>query len=131
MIIEKKYHFYAAHRNKSAGEKCGRLHGHTYDVVCYFKFKEIKDGITMLFSDIDKIVEPIIKQYDHYLLLHNQDSLCDILRMANEPFIELPFETSAENMAIWIYNEIKMSLPIMQIQIGETKTSNIIYEGIN
>ena len=85
----------------------------------------------MLFSDIDKIVEPIIKQYDHYLLLHNQDSLCDILRMANEPFIELPFETSAENMAIWIYNEIKMSLPIMQIQIGETKTSNIIYEVIN
>ena len=55
MIIEKKYYFYAAHRNLSAGEKCGKIHGHTYDVVCYFKFDKIENGITMLFSDIDKI----------------------------------------------------------------------------
>ena len=26
MKIEKKYHFYAGHRNKEAGEKCGRPH---------------------------------------------------------------------------------------------------------
>ena len=81
MIIEKKYHFYAAHRNKNAGEKCGRIHGHTYDVVCHFKFNEMKDGVTMLFSDIDKVVEPIIKQYDHHLLLFRDDSLCDVLNM--------------------------------------------------
>jgi 6-pyruvoyl-tetrahydropterin synthase len=29
MIITKKYYFYAGHRNKNAGKKCGRLHGHT------------------------------------------------------------------------------------------------------
>jgi hypothetical protein len=62
MIIEKKYYFYAAHRNKSAGEKCGRIHGHTYDVICHFKFNDMKDGITMLFSDIDKVTEPIINK---------------------------------------------------------------------
>lgn len=128
MIIEKKYHFYAAHRNKNAGEKCGRIHGHTYDVVCHFKFNEIKDGVTMLFSDIDKIVEPIIKQYDHYFLLYREDSLCDVLNMANEPFIELPFETSAENMAMWIFNQIKTHLPIVKIELAETKSSNVVYE---
>ena len=128
MIIEKKYHFYAAHRNKNAGEKCGRIHGHTYDVVCHFKFNEMKDGVTMLFSDIDKVVEPIIKQYDHHFLLFREDSLCDVLNMANEPFIELPFETSAENMAIWIFNQIKTHLPIVKIELAETKSSNVIYE---
>lgn len=128
MIIEKKYHFYAAHRNKNAGEKCGRIHGHTYDVVCHFKFNEIKDGVTMLFSDIDKVVEPIIKQYDHYFLLYREDSLCDVLNMANEPYIELPFETSAENMAMWIFNQIKTQLPIVKIELAETKSSNVIYE---
>jgi len=131
MIIEKKYHFYAAHRNKNAGEKCGRIHGHTYDVVCHFKFKELKDGVTMLFSDIDKLVEPIIKQYDHYFLLYKEDSLCEILNMVNEPFIELPFETSAENMAMWIFNQIKTYLPIVKIELAETKSSNVIYEAIN
>jgi 6-pyruvoyltetrahydropterin/6-carboxytetrahydropterin synthase len=128
MIIEKKYYFYAAHRNKNAGEKCGRIHGHTYNVVCHFKFNEMKDGVTMLFSDIDKVVEPIIKQYDHHFLLFRDDSLCDVLNMANEPYIELPFETSAENMAMWIFNQIKTHLPIVKIELAETKSSNVIYE---
>jgi len=128
MIIEKKYYFYAAHRNKNAGIKCGRIHGHTYNVVCHFKFNEIKDGVTMLFSEIDKVVEPIVKQYDHHFLLYKEDSLCDVLNMANEPFIELPFETSAENMAIWIFNQIKTYLPIVKIELAETKSSNVIYE---
>ena len=83
----------------------------------------------MLFSDIDKIVEPIIKQYDHYLLLHDQDVLIDALNLLNEPFIELPFETSAENLAIWIYNLIKKELNIIKIEVSETKTSKIVYEG--
>ena len=85
----------------------------------------------MLFSDIDKIVEPIIKQYDHHFLLYKKDDLCDVLNMANESFIELPFETSAENMAIWIFNQIKTNLPIVKIELAETKSSNIIYEAIN
>ena len=51
--------------------------------------------------------------------------------MLNEPYIALPFETSAENMAIWIFNQIKTLLPIVKIQLAETKTSNIIYEAIN
>ena len=129
MIINKKYHFYAGHRNKKAGEKCGRLHGHTYKVKCIFEFTEMKDGVTMLFSDIDKIVEPIIKQYDHYFLLYEEDSLCEILDLANEPYIKLPFETSAENMSVWIYTQIKRELPIIEIQLAETQTSKIIYNG--
>ena len=128
MKIEKKYHFYAGHRNKEAGEKCGRIHGHTYDMVCVFKFDTMTNGVTMLFSDIDKVVEPIIKQYDHYFLLFKDDPLCELLDLANEPYVELPFETSAENMAIWIFNEIKSKLPIVRIELAETKTSKIIYE---
>ena len=108
------------HRNKHAGEKCGRLHGHTYDVVCEFKFEKMTDGVTMLFSDIDEIAEPIIKK----------DELVDVLKMANENFLTVPFDTSAENMAIWIFNRIKNEgkLPITRIELAETKSSTIIYE---
>jgi 6-pyruvoyl tetrahydropterin synthase/QueD family protein len=132
MIIEKKYHFYAAHRNKNADEKCGRIHGHTYEVKCFFKFKEIdqKSGVTFLFSDIDKLVEPIIKEYCHWFLLYEKDELCEVLDIINEPYKKLPFETSAENMAIWIFNRIKneSKLPIVKIEFAETKSSNVIYE---
>lgn len=131
MIIEKKYHFYAAHRNPAGGEKCGRIHGHTYEVKCHFKFNQINDGgITCLFSDIDKLVEPIIKEHCHWFLIYEKDSLCEVLELINEPILKLPFETSAENMAIWLFNRIKneTALPIYRIELAETKSSNIIYE---
>lgn len=131
MIIEKKYHFYAAHRNKNAGEKCGRIHGHTYEVKCYFKFNQINEGgVTYLFSDIDKLVEPIIKDYCHWFLIYDKDPLVNILELANEPIKKLPFETSAENMSIWLFSRIKneTKLPIVKIELAETKSSNVIYE---
>jgi 6-pyruvoyl-tetrahydropterin synthase len=129
--IQKKYHFYAGHRNKTAGEKCSRLHGHTYDVLCKFDFNDMKDGVTVLFSDIDKLVEPIIKYYDHYFLLWEKDELCQVLDLANEPYRKLPFESSAENMAIWLFTRIKneAKLPISEIHLAETKSSTIIYNG--
>jgi 6-pyruvoyltetrahydropterin/6-carboxytetrahydropterin synthase len=131
MNINKKYHFYAAHRNVHAGEKCGRIHGHTYDVVCSFEFNELnQSGVTVLFSDIDALVEPIIKSFCHWFLLYENDPLCDVLEMAGEAFHKLPFETSAENMAIWIHTRIKneTGLPIRRIELGETKSSIVIYE---
>ena len=128
--IEKKYYFYAGHRNKEAGIKCGRPHGHTYDVVCTFAFDKMENGVTMLFSDIDKKVEPIIKEYDHYFLLYEKDPLVELLSLANEEFKTLPFETSAENMAIWLFNRIKneAKMPIIKIEFAETKSSKVIYE---
>lgn len=131
MEIEKKYHFYAAHRNKAGGEKCGRIHGHTYEVKCYFEFNEINEGgITYLFSDIDKLVEPIIKEYCHWFLIYDKDPLVNILELANEQIKKLPFETSAENMSVWLFNRIQREtkLPIIKIELAETKSSNVIYE---
>jgi len=131
MIIEKKYHFYAAHRNKAGGEKCGRIHGHTYEVKCYFEFNQINEGgITYLFSDIDKLVEPIIKEYCHWFLIYENDPLVNLLELANEPIKKLPFETSAENMSVWLFNRIQREtkLPIIKIELAETKSSNVIYE---
>jgi 6-pyruvoyltetrahydropterin/6-carboxytetrahydropterin synthase len=130
--IEKKYHFYAAHRNKNADEKCGRIHGHTYEVKCFFQFDKINEnsGVTFLFSDIDKLVEPIIKEYCHWFLLYEKDELCEVLDLINEPYKKLPFETSAENMSIWLFTRIKneTKLPIKKLELAETKSSNVIYE---
>ena len=131
MLIEKKYHFYAAHRNKGAGEKCGRIHGHTYNVKIWLNTEE-KDssGVTILFSDIDAKIEPIIKEYDHYFILNQDDKLCEILDLANEPYKSVPFETSLENLCVWFYVRIKneTGLPIFKIELQETKTSKVIYE---
>jgi 6-pyruvoyl-tetrahydropterin synthase len=133
MKIERKYHFYAAHRNKAAGEKCGRIHGHCYDLVLTFSFEKVNErinGITMLFSDIDAQAEPIIKSFDHFFILHDLDPLCELLDLAGEQYHPVPFETSAENMAVWIFTRIRneTELPLCKIELAETKSSNVIYE---
>jgi 6-pyruvoyl-tetrahydropterin synthase len=131
MNIEKKYHFYAAHRNKFGGEKCGRIHGHTYRVKILFKFDQIDEGgITCLFNDIDLKVEPIIKSYCHWLLLYQDDPLCNYLEIAGEQFKSLPFETSAENLALYLFSEIyrETKLPIVRIELQETESSTVIYD---
>lgn len=131
MEIEKKYHFYAAHRNKAGGEKCGRIHGHTYELKCFFEFNKINQGgITYLFSDIDKLVEPIIKEYCHWFLIYENDPLVNLLELADEQIKKLPFETSVENLAVWLFTRIKneTQLPIIKIELAETKSSKVIYE---
>jgi hypothetical protein len=42
----------------------------------------------------------------------------------------MPFETSAENLAIWLFNRIKSetNLPICRIELAETKSSTVVYE---
>ena len=76
------------------------------------------------------MVEPIIKEYCHWLLLHEKDSLVDILQKANEPIKIMPFETSAENMSLFFFTRIKneTNLPIIKLELAETKSSNITYE---
>ena len=84
----------------------------------------------MLFQDIDNLAEPIIKEYDHYFILCESDPLAEILQIENEPIKLVPFETSAENMAIWLFTRIKneAKLPITRIELAETKSSTVIYE---
>ncbi|QDP64164.1 MAG: putative 6-carboxy-5 6 7 8-tetrahydropterin synthase [Prokaryotic dsDNA virus sp.] len=132
MKIIKKYHFYAAHRNKCAGEKCGRLHGHTYHVKVHLEFPKWKKDVSILFQEIDKKCENVLKLYDHFLLLYISDPLASVLYDADEPFHPLPFETSAENMAKHLYHQIEETgLPISRLELAETESSNIIYEPTN
>tara|TARA_R110000744_G_scaffold45241_4_gene100480 strand:- start:1520 stop:1918 length:399 start_codon:yes stop_codon:yes gene_type:complete len=132
MKVVKKYHFYAAHRNESAGAKCGRLHGHTYHVKVHLDFPRWKNNITILFQEIDEKCEGVIKFYDHFLLLYINDPLAKVLNDLNEPFHSVLFETSAENLAKNIFDQIKNTgLPISRIELAETESSNIIYEPTN
>lgn len=129
ILVEKNYHFHAAHRNEAAGAKCGRIHGHTYHVICSFAFPNWGNGITILFQDLDSVVEPIIKKHCHYLLLDQTDRLAQILEAAKEPFLALPFATTAENIAKYLFEQIAAAnVPITKIILSETTTSKVIYE---
>ncbi|QDP54434.1 MAG: putative 6-carboxy-5 6 7 8-tetrahydropterin synthase [Prokaryotic dsDNA virus sp.] len=133
--VEKKYHFYAGHRNENLHDKCSNLHGHTYYITMQFEFNyNPKTGITFLFSDIDDVVDPIIKQLDHGLLIHNNDPLLKYLNdfmKTEKTSLKLTIMedvTSAENLCKFIYNKVSEHLPIKKITLQETTSSIVTYE---
>lgn len=133
--ITKKYHFYASHRNETLSDKCYSLHGHNYHVKVGLQFEGLMDKkkVTMLFSDIDYHIEPLIKNLDHASLWNENDPFFkDIephLKHYGMKYVVFENPTSVENMCTYLFNLIeKKGLPIRLIEIKETESSVVTYE---
>lgn len=115
--LSKTFGFEAAHLLPTFpdGHKCRRLHGHSFrfEVVVEGEVDAAK-GYLIDYGDIKKVTDPLVRQLDHYYL--------------NEiPGLENP---TAENVARWIYDRLKPSLPILaSIILYETCTSSAEYRG--
>ena len=115
--LVKTFHFEAAHDLPTfpEGHKCRRLHGHSFrfDVVVEGEVDPAK-GYLMDYGDIKKAAEPLVKQLDHYYLN-------DIEGLEN---------ATSENLAKWIYDRLRPSLPLLRsIIVRETCTSECEYRG--
>ena len=115
--IFKEFTFEAAHLlpNVPEGHKCGRLHGHSFHVELHVAGPiESKSGWLMDFADIKTSFDPLFRRLDHNYL--------------NE--IEGLENPTSENIARWIWNELKPTVPqLSQVVIRETCTCGAIYRG--
>ena len=130
MKVIKKYHFYAAHRNEYLKTKCSSLHGHTYYVKVVISNNQInKGGITILFEDIDNLIDPIIESFDHSTLINSADTeLLNALTPLNMKLKVFDFPTSAENISRVLFENIKkIGLPVVEVSIKETTSSTVVY----
>ena len=135
MYIEKKFKFYAAHRNIFLNDKCSNLHGHRYGVVCRINVGDIrKDGVTLVFDEIERCIDPLIAQYDHSTLIDANDpdraALEGISTHNGGPnkCVVLPCPSSAENLAAILFKQIAdTGLQIEELRLQETDTSVVIY----
>jgi 6-pyruvoyltetrahydropterin/6-carboxytetrahydropterin synthase len=91
---------------------CGNLHGHTYELYVSISGELNKKGFIMDFKDLKKIVkELIISKIDHKYLN-------DII---NQP--------TAENVVIWIWQQLKDKLNLHEVKLYETQDSYVTYNG--
>ena len=96
--VSAKAHYDAAHFLRNYDGKCSRLHGHRYVVEAAVQATELDDsGIAFDFVDLKKALGGIADELDH----QNLNEL--------PAFAEL--ETSAENQARYIYQELETRLP--------------------
>ena len=117
MRIYKEFSFEAAHRlpNVPLDHKCGRLHGHSFQVKISVDGSVGKQtGWVIDYAEISDAFRPILDQLDHYYLNEIKG-------------LENP---TSENLAIWIYNHLKQSLAALsEVEVKETCTSGCIYSG--
>lgn len=117
MEIFKEFTFEAAHRlpHVQPGHKCARLHGHSFRCEIYVRGPVGKDtGWIVDFSEIKAAFEPVRSRLDHNYL--------------NE--IEGLSNPTSENLARWIWREVKPRLPGMcRLIVRETCTSGCVYAG--
>lgn len=130
-IIRKRFHFHAAHRNEDLkGDRCWSIHGHTYHLEFHFAFKKSDaSSITMLFSEIEKRVMPIIQPFEHSFIINRSDPLYDFMQNAGMKLCVLDRPSSAENLAQLFYERIQAEsgLNLIQVDLQETSKSIVSY----
>jgi 6-pyruvoyltetrahydropterin/6-carboxytetrahydropterin synthase len=111
-IISVRSHYDSAHFLREYKGKCERLHGHRYEVEASFAFEDLgPGGMAYDFTDAKARLREITEELDH----HNLNDL--------PPFREL--ESSAENQARYIYEELKRRLgemggSVLYVRVWET-----------
>ena len=130
MVIKKKYHFYAAHRNELLKDKCYNLHGHVYRFKVYVKTNKKEGKINVLFNDIDKYIGPMLESFDHGCFVHKNDlKLMKALEILGTKKYILDEPSSTEHIAEVIFHTAEnLGLPIVKIELTETESSTVIYE---
>jgi len=104
MRICREFYFDAAHSLPDYKGKCKQLHGHTYKLEVIVEGNIGKDGMLMDFNELKEIVNSnILERLDHGDL--------------NEIF-DVP---TAENIASWIFMELRKKIPVYSVRLWEGK----------
>jgi 6-pyruvoyltetrahydropterin/6-carboxytetrahydropterin synthase len=116
--LVKTFAFEAAHDLPTfpEGHKCKRLHGHSFrfDVVVEGEMDPAK-GFLIDYGDIKQVVDPIVRELDHYYLN-------DIKGLENP---------TSEMLAVWLWARIQPVMPLLaEIVVYETCTSACHYRGV-
>jgi len=114
MILRKEYGFESAHFIHNHPGKCRNLHGHSYKLFVLVE-GEVDPGTGMIidFDDLTQVVDArVVSKLDH--------------RFLNDL---IPLST-AENIALWIWEQLKPELPgLCQIEVYETADNCVIHRG--
>lgn len=134
--LECEYAFDSAHFLTDYYGKCENLHGHRWRVVAKIEQPALQTEGTMKDMVLDfglfkKTVKEICDRLDHTFLIEEGSLKPDTLAaLQSEGFnlTILPFRTTAENLANYIFGELEeQGLPVAEIEVDETPNNRAFY----
>ena len=130
--------FDSAHFLTDYHGKCENLHGHRWRVVAYVRQEELQaEGTTrdmvVDFGAFKQAVREEVARLDHMFLVEEgslRRSTIEALQGEGFTLLVLPFRTTAENLARYLYQRISARhLPVSQVDVYETPLNCASYFG--
>lgn len=148
MIISKTIQIDTSHEVPNHKGKCKNLHGHRFSIEVGVDDKVVDEkgksdeGMVIDFGDLKELMMQIIdSKLDHTGVFWTQDPDFDILLQKEKrqierngkSFVWLNYPPTAENIAKYLYNEMKPALlgrniKIAFVKVLETPTSSALYQ---
>lgn len=132
--ITKIFHFETGHAIHNYDGACAAIHGHSYELHVTVRAAEggedalVPPGFVLDFKDLKKIVkEHIISRFDHKLVLSREYIRSMEAGSFFKNVFELDREPTAENILLFIKEELNRSLPepiiLQALKLFETNSS--------
>lgn len=121
ITLSRSFEMCCAHRllGLPKGHKCGRIHGHNYNLTVSVVSRSLDDtGMVMDSGQLGSMVQKVVvEKLDHFLMLHEEDHLCVLLRDVQEPFAALNFNPTVENLVRYIWDLVAEQLAPLNANI--------------
>jgi 6-pyruvoyltetrahydropterin/6-carboxytetrahydropterin synthase len=125
MKIAKEFRWEMGHRLPEHFGLCKNIHGHSYKMLVEFDGELDKNGMIIDYYEVEKIINPIIEKIDHAFMVNRDDKkVLDFLEKMNSKKVVVDFQSTAENICLYLLNEVKKSL--MPENVNEIKVR--VYE---
>lgn len=133
ITLTKIFRFETAHAIYGYSGACANIHGHSYELhVTVAGIRQNENfiagtGIIMDFKELKKLVrELVIRKFDHQLVL-SKNYLNANKGIPSDALLIFPCEPTAENMLIFIREELIKSLPgdikLISLKLYESRDS--------
>ncbi len=129
--------FDSAHFLDNYYGKCENLHGHRWRIVATISAHELQssgttEDMVMDFGEFKKLVRAFAKTLDHTFLVEEgtlKDTTIKALESEGFRLTILPFRTTAENLAHYIFEQLKKEgLPISMVEVDETPNNRAFFK---
>lgn len=128
--------FDSAHFLHQYDGKCSNIHGHRWRVIIEIKGDRLDSegqerGMLVDFGVLKKDLKEEVDKLDHALIVEEnslKQELLDMLRESNFNVIEIPFRSTAENMAFYFYDVMKKrGYNVKEATVYETPNNSASY----
>lgn len=109
--VEKRFTLPIGHRLSKHSGLCQNIHGHNLTILVGVKSEKLNlNDMVIDFSDLKKLVNNVLKEWDHTLLLNVDDYKLKGLIESYTRIQDFPFDPTAESLAAVLFARLRVRL---------------------